>query len=98
MTNSIVPKFKPRNFLIGFILILAVLILLGIYKPYVLVEGLQRSCLYALITLPMALLLGVVGIINLAHGDYMMIGAYFAYWLNVQFGIDPLVAIIPSLA
>ena len=97
MTNSIVNKFKQRNFLIGFIIILAILVLIGVYKPHVLVEGLQRSCLYALITLPMALLLGVVGIINLAHGDYMMIGAYFAYWLNVQFGMDPLVAIIPSL-
>src|SRR5674536_117161 len=97
MTNLIVNKFKQRNFLIGFIIILAVLILIGIYKPHVLTEGLQRSCLYALITLPMALLLGVVGIVNMAHGDYMMIGAYFAYWLNVQFGMDPLVAIIPSL-
>lgn len=97
MTNSIVNKFKQRNFLIGFIVILAILILIGIYKPHVLIEGLQRSCLYAIITLPMALLLGVVGIINLAHGDYMMIGAYFAYWLNVQLGMDPLVAIIPSL-
>jgi len=97
MTNSIVNKFKQRNFLIGFIIILAVLILIGIYKPHVLTEGLQRSCLYALITLPMALLLGVVGIINLAHGDYMMVGAYFAYWLNVQFGMDPLVAVIPTL-
>jgi branched-chain amino acid transport system permease protein len=45
----------------------------------------------------MALLLGVVGIVNLAHGDYMMMGAYFSYWLNVQFGMDPLVAIIPTL-
>jgi branched-chain amino acid transport system permease protein len=97
MTNLIVNKFKQRNFLIGFIIILAVLILIGIYKPHVLTEGLQRSCLYALITLPMALLLGVVGIVNLAHGDYMMIGAYFAYWLNVQFGMDPLVAVIPTL-
>ena len=98
MTDSAVHKFRQRNFLLGVIIIPAILILLGIYKPYVLVEGLQRSCLYALITLPMALLLGVVGIINLAHGDYMMLGAYFAYWLNVQFGLDPLVAIIPSLA
>jgi branched-chain amino acid transport system permease protein len=97
MTNSIVNKFKQRNFLIGFFVILAILVLIGIYKPHVLIEGLQRSCLYALITLPMALLLGVVGIVNLAHGDYMMMGAYFSYWLNVQFGMDPLVAIIPTL-
>lgn len=97
MMNSIASKFKERNFLIGFVLIMAALILIGIYKPHVLIEGLQRSCLYALITLPMALLLGVVGIINLAHGDFMMLGAYFAYWLNVQLGMDPLVAVIPSL-
>jgi branched-chain amino acid transport system permease protein len=97
MTNSIVNKFKQRNFLIGFIIILAILVFIGIYKPHVLIEGLQRSCLYALITLPMALLLGVVGIVNLAHGDLMMMGAYFAYWLNVQLGMDPLVAIMPAL-
>jgi branched-chain amino acid transport system permease protein len=97
MINSIVSKFKQRNFLIGFIFVAAALILIGIYKPHVLIEGVQRSCLYALITLPMALLLGIVGIINLAHGDFMMLGAYFAYFMNVQFGMDPLVAIIPSL-
>jgi branched-chain amino acid transport system permease protein len=45
----------------------------------------------------MALILGIVGIINLAHGDFMMLGAYFAYWLNIYTGMDPLVAIIPAL-
>jgi len=45
----------------------------------------------------MALLLGVVGIINLAHGDFMMLGAYFAYFMNVQLGMDPLVAVVPAL-
>jgi branched-chain amino acid transport system permease protein len=97
MINSIANKFKQRNFLLGFIAIFAILILIGIYKPHVLIEGVQRSSLYALITLPMALLLGVVGIVNLAHGDFMMLGAYFAYFMNVQFGMDPLVAIIPAL-
>ena len=62
-----------------------------------LVEGIQRACLYAVIALPMALILGIVGIINLAHGDFMMLGAYFAYFLNVYTGMDPLVAIFPAL-
>lgn len=97
MSNVIVNRFKHIHYLAGVGVITAILILIGIYKPYVIIEGLQRSCLYALITLPMALLLGVVGIINLAHGDYMMTGAYFAYWLNVQLGLDPLLAIIPTL-
>ncbi|HSR13730.1 MAG TPA: branched-chain amino acid ABC transporter permease [Thermodesulfobacteriota bacterium] len=76
----------------------AVIMLLGFWKPHVLIEGVQRACLYAVIALPMALILGIVGIINLAHGEYMMLGAYFAYFLNVYFGIDPLAAIVPALA
>jgi len=93
---SLIGKLKQRNYQIAFIcLILAVL--LGLWKPHVLIEGLQRACLYAVIALPMALILGIVGIINLAHGDFMMLGAYFAYWLNVYTGMDPLVAILPAL-
>jgi branched-chain amino acid transport system permease protein len=69
---------------------------LAFWKPYVLVEGIQRSSLYAMIALPMALVLGIVGIVNLAHGEFMMLGAYLAYWLNVHFGMDPFVAMIPA--
>jgi branched-chain amino acid transport system permease protein len=97
MTNSLWRKFRQKNFLIGFIITIAAILVIGYYKPAVLIEGLQRSALYALVALPMALLLGVVDVINLAHGDFMMLGAYFAYFLNVQFGMDPLVAIIPTL-
>ncbi len=75
-----------------------VAVVLASWKPHVLVEGVQRSCLYAVIALPMALILGIVGIINLAHGDFMMLGAYFAYWLNVYTGVDPFVAMIPALS
>ncbi|OPY87506.1 MAG: High-affinity branched-chain amino acid transport system permease protein LivH [Smithella sp. PtaU1.Bin162] len=98
MISSIASKFKEKNFLIGLIITIVAIIVVGYYKPAVLIEGLQRSALYAIIALPMALLLGVVDVINLAHGDFMMLGAYFAYFLNVQFGMDPLVAIIPTIA
>ena len=97
MAAPIVNIFKQKKFWIGFLVALVATILIGYYKPAVLIEGLQRSALYAIIALPMALLLGVVDIINLAHGDFMMLGAYFTYFLNVQFGLDPLVAIIPTL-
>jgi branched-chain amino acid transport system permease protein len=88
-------RLKQRNTQIA-ILITAFAIILAIWKPHVLIEGLQRGCLYAVIALPMALILGIVGIINLAHGDFMMLGAYFAYFFSVYTGIDPLVAIIPA--
>ena len=95
MTN-LIGKLKQSNYQIAFISIILA-ILLASWKPHVLIEGLQRACLYAVIALPMALILGIVGIINLAHGDFMMLGAYFAYWLNIYTGMDPIVAIVPAL-
>jgi branched-chain amino acid transport system permease protein len=89
-------KLKQSNYQITIISIVLATIL-ALWKPHVLIEGLQRGCLYAVIALPMALILGIVGIINLAHGDFMMLGAYFAYFLNVHLGTDPLVAIFPAL-
>jgi len=73
-------------------------VLLACWKPYVLIEGVQRAGLYAAITLPMALLMGVLGIVNLAHGDFMMLGAYLAYGLSVYLGVDPLLSIFPAMA
>jgi branched-chain amino acid transport system permease protein len=74
-----------------------VAILLLLWKPEILIEGIQRSSLYAVIALPMALILGVVGIINLAHGDFMMLGSYTAYFLAVKTGMDPMLAMIPAI-
>ncbi len=68
---------------------------LGIWKPLVIIYGIQRAGLYAAVALPMALILGVIGIVNLAHGEFLMLGAYLAYFLSTAFGMDPLLAIIP---
>lgn len=91
-----VSKLKQSSYQIAIISVILIVVL-AYLKPYVLVEGLQRACLYAVIALPMALILGIVGIINLAHGEYMMLGAYFAYCLNTYAGMDPLVAVVPAL-
>jgi branched-chain amino acid transport system permease protein len=93
---DIASKIKQRNYKVAFISIILAVILAH-WKPYVLVEGTQISCLYAAIAIPMALILGIVGIINLAHGEFMMLGAFFAYWLNIYMGMDPFVALIPAL-
>jgi branched-chain amino acid transport system permease protein len=93
---SMSSKLKQGNYQIAIISVILAIIL-AFWKPHVLIEGLQRGCLYAVIALPMALILGIVGIINLAHGDFMMLGTYFAYFLNVHLGMDPLVAIFPAL-
>ncbi len=94
---TLLHRLQQRRYVTALVSTL-ILVLIAVWKPYALIEGIQRGGLYALIALPMALILGVVGIINLAHGEFMMLGAYFAYWMGVSAGLDPLVAMIPALA
>lgn len=58
-----------------------------------LLNGILKSGLYALAATGMALAFGVVRILNLAHGDFLMLAAYFAIFLFSRFGCDPLAAI-----
>lgn len=73
----------------------ALVVALAVWKPYVIIYGVQRAGLYAAIALPMALILGVIGIVNLAHGEFLMVGAYLAYFLSIKLGLDPLLSIVP---
>lgn len=80
--------------LVLFLLIAVVVLLILIFKPHALVYGIQRGSLYALVAMPLALTLGIVGILNLAHGDFLTLGAYLAYWLFSSARIDPVVSIL----
>ena len=62
--------------------------------PQALVSGVLASGLYALVAVGLALAIGVIGIVNFAHGEFFMIGAFFAYQLFVSFGVDPLLSIL----
>jgi branched-chain amino acid transport system permease protein len=41
----------------------------------------------------MALIMGVMRVINLAHGDFMMIAMYMSYWLFTLWGLDPYLSV-----
>jgi len=53
------------------------------------VSGVLLGSMYALIALGMTLIMGVMKIINLAHGAIVMVGMYVTYVCFQQFGIDP---------
>ena len=77
-------------------LVLILLVLLYAWKPTVIIYGVQRAGLYASIAIPMGLVLGIVHIVNLAHGEFMMVSCYLTYFLASKLGLDPLLAMIPA--
>lgn len=79
-------------------LITVVVVAILAWRPTVLIYGVQAAGLYASIAIPMGLILGIVHIVNLAHGEFMMVAAYATYMLCTTLGIDPFVAMIPVAA
>ncbi len=60
----------------------------------VILSGLLTGTLYALIGLGLTLLSGVMRLVNLAHGELMMVGAYLASVVMGLFGVDPLLTLV----
>ena len=60
----------------------------------VLVSGLLLGGVYALISIGLNLIFGVVRIINFAHGEMVMLAMYLTFWLHHLFHIDPYLSVI----
>jgi branched-chain amino acid transport system permease protein len=59
----------------------------------ILVNGILLGGLYALMALGLALVWGVLNIVNLAHGALIMLGAYVCYYLFMELNLDPFAAL-----
>lgn len=55
----------------------------------VVLVGLLTGGVYALLASGLTLVFGVMKVINIAHAAFMVLGAYIAYWLFVNHGLDP---------
>jgi branched-chain amino acid transport system permease protein len=58
-----------------------------------LVIGIVVGALYGLVALGFGLIMGVMKFVNIAHGSFIIIGGYIAYWLFTLLDIDPYLSI-----
>jgi len=61
------------------------------------VNAILLSGILALVALGFSLVWGIMNIVNLAHGAYVVLGAYFTFYLHELAGVDPFVSIPLSM-
>ena len=61
------------------------------------VNGLLIGGIYALVSIGVTLIFGVVKIVNFAQGEFVMIGMYISFFLATRYGIDPLLSLAVSM-
>src|SRR5882724_11073068 len=64
----------------------------------VVISGILSGTLYAMVALGLALIFGVMRIINIAHGPLLMLGAYTTYFLATGLDINPYLTVPASMA
>jgi branched-chain amino acid transport system permease protein len=58
--------------------------------------GLLQGCMFGLVAVGFSLVWGVMHVVNLAHGAFVLLGAYLAWQLNAAFGLDPFLGMLPA--
>jgi branched-chain amino acid transport system permease protein len=61
------------------------------------VSGLLMGMVYALIAAGLSLIFGLMEIVNFAHGEFLMLSMYVAFWSWALFGLDPLLSMPISI-
>ena len=62
-----------------------------------LINGISLGSIYAVIALGYTMVYGIAKMLNFAHGDVIMIGAYVVYLSAVKAGLNPLIAVLVSM-
>ena len=61
------------------------------------IAGLLIGGFYAAVTAGISISFGMLDIVNIAHPAFIILGSYLAYFINIKFGIDPIVVSIVML-
>lgn len=60
-------------------------------------NGLQLGSLYALVALGYTMVYGIILLLNFAHGDIIMVGAYISWLVMSKLGLNPAIAVVLSI-
>lgn len=58
-----------------------------------LASGVLIGLIYALVAIGLTMIFGVMDIVNFAHGEFLMLGMYSAFWLFALYALDPLLTL-----
>jgi branched-chain amino acid transport system permease protein len=61
-----------------------------------LVNGIVLGCTYGLMAIGLTIIFGILNIVNLAHGEIYMLGAFVAYFLVTLWGVNFFVALLAA--
>jgi branched-chain amino acid transport system permease protein len=65
--------------------------------PQLVVSTILLGGIYALIAVGLTLIFGVMRVVNFAHGEFLMLGMYLAFWAFVLLRLDPYVTLVLAL-
>jgi branched-chain amino acid transport system permease protein len=60
----------------------------------IVIAGLLLGGIYALVAMGMSLQYGVARVLNVAHGEFIMVGAFITFWLFTNVHLNPLVSLV----
>ncbi|OXR49169.1 MULTISPECIES: branched-chain amino acid ABC transporter permease [unclassified Pusillimonas] len=70
----------------------------SLFSFELLIATLALASVYALVALGLNLIYGAMRLLNVAHGEIMMLGAYVTFWLFTAYKVSPLVSMFAAMA
>ncbi|MBP3625651.1 MAG: branched-chain amino acid ABC transporter permease, partial [Peptococcaceae bacterium] len=62
-----------------------------------LISGISLGSIYAIIALGYTMVYGIAKMLNFAHGDVIMVGAYICFFATARYGLNPLLGVLLSM-
>ncbi len=62
-----------------------------------LISGISLGSVYAIIALGYTMVYGIAKMLNFAHGDVIMVGAYICFFATMRYGMHPIIGVLLSM-